>query len=658
MDKSNNKYMGNNIKCYSQFRYIEDSEEFFRVNEGLYDDKHFTANPVRVLYINITKNDREIERYAANQPCELSAKVGLCSWNWEEKPNLRGLYNSYKKGRGRNACFMNGMHTVLLYPFNRYITKKIDKLIIRLLESIHKDMNQDIVCSWNKKRSDDPRVQESSTEIIEYGLTQKYVQLTMFIIYAIEEELFESELFDLLFYQSTTYSETTKDLLRKIKDVLTNANGSETNKSIDSYIKNIDFRVTTSSVHEINNSILFKYIPDDWDLNHNSLFLSFDKYSTNSFINRIASRGYVSNVNIVELSKEQESERTIHNIRVQYKKEYTSDDMRREFDNITSLIINPPYDGDLYRKFLVNAYNMLACNGKMMFICPAAFLNDQRYNSNADSVRLRKSIEKHVVKVIIENFNQQFETRNYHPFAIIFIDKTKHGKQIEFICNGEKKTVDNINDCNINGNSALQISIQRKMMGYSLLTKDRMILKCILTKKEKESEEKKKEKLEKDRAMFDSHKKDYFVTFNKMLSTVVSNSNFNKDEYNINGLFYSYSECYVHHNEQRVLTFDEADRYRSSGQYNWFFYGTKEEMENWIYNSMNLKIMKAFAIIRFLDQNNQVFNKAPFLCDKKYTDEEAYDKFNIDAAEQKYIDELLKQYEMNGEWFQRYITGN
>ncbi len=67
--------------------------------------------------------------------------------------------------------------------------------------------------------------------------------------------------------------------------------------------------------------------------------------------------------------------------------------------------------------------------------------------------------------------------------------------------------------------------------------------------------------------------------------------------------------------------------------------------------------MKAFSIIRFWDQHNQVMRCAPFLCEQKYTDSEIYELLNINEKEQKYIDELLAKYNMNGQWFQKYITG-
>ncbi len=291
--------------------------------------------------------------------------------------------------------------------------------------------------------------------------------------------------------------------------------------------------------------------------------------------------------------------------------------MKNEFENIDCMILNPPYSRNLYKKFLITAYNMLSDKGKMMFICPAAFLDDQRSGLMEKNEALRKTIEKHVVKIIIDNYNPEFGTRNYHPFSVIYIDKNKRGRKIEFICNGEHKTVNSIDDCNINGNPKFQLSIQRKCMKYRLLTGERLIQK---------TQPKKMDKL----------KGKYFVAFNGMLSTVVSNANINKPAYNIHGLFYSYTECYVHHNYQHPMDYEEAKKLsqQKKNPVCWFYFGTKKELENWIYNSMNLKLMKAFSIIRFWDQNNQVKKCAPFLCDKKYTDEEAYKLFNINEEEQ------------------------
>ncbi len=628
-------------KLCKQYKFIEDFDEFINENEGIFDNKNFRDTKVRALYINITENDEEIERYSNNLPCEFPSKIGLFTWDMIKDPGIKGLYQAYNRERGRNTGYSNDMFTVFLYPFNWYITKKIDSLIIRLLESIHKDLNQDIICSWNVKQKCDPRHQNAGTEFIKSGLVQKYVNSTMTLISLIEENMIDETVFDTLFYQQNGCSEKTKNLLRKITYILNDFDNNESEQSVDSYIEKIDFCVTNSSLSDsIDNSIIFKLVPPDWDINHNSLILSFDQNTTKCAINKITKAGYVSNANIVELSKISKENEIIRNIQIQYKTEYTSDEMENEYKNMDCIILNPPYDKNLYKKFFKAAYHLLSKKGKMMFICPAAFLTDQRYRSTGlDNLELRQKIECYVTKIIIENYNPEFNTRNNHPFSIIYIDKNKKGNKIQFICNGEEKEVYSINDCNLNGNSQMQLNIQKKCMSYKLLAQHRLVTKS-------NSEE-----------IFKGLDNKYFVAFNEMLSTPVSNPSFNKQDYNIKGLFYSYTECYVHHNYQYVLTQEEAKQLRDDGKLNWFFYGTKEEMENWIYNSMNLKLMKAFSIIRFWDQHNQVMRCAPFLCEQKYTDSEIYELLNINEKEQKYIDELLAKYNMNGQWFQKYITG-
>lgn len=628
-----------NKDFFKQFEFIQDYDTFLDKNKNIYKDKPFQDNVVRALYINVTNDTQEINRYISNKPCKLPSKIGLCTWDMKKYPGLNGLYESYYKNRGRNTGYANDMITVLIYPFNRYITHQIDKLIIKLLESIHRDMNQD-VSFIDETQNNDPRCQRCGTEFIKNGLIQKYIQLTMFIIRIIDDEIYSDELIDLCINEMSKLSECSKNLIYKIKTILRDKSNTETDESITSFIDQLDFSISTNMLYKkfIDNSIIFKYIPDNYDLNHNCLIYSFDKHMTTCAINKIISGGYVSNVNVVELTNYEKDEyKTYKNINIIYKNDYTSKFMATEFNDMNCLILNPPYKGDLYKKFLINAYDNMSPTGKMMFICPAAFLNDQRYNKNDKNQQLRKKIEPHVVKIIIENLNSEFGTRNNHPFAIIYIDKTKKDKKIEFICNNIRSIETNIDDCNINGSSKIQMSIQKKMMNYTLLGKDRLIKKYD--------------------SLMPIHTNKHFIAVNEILTSIVSNSVMNKDKNNINGLFYSYLECYVHHNVQRVIDYNEMVHYRYDNKYNYFFYGTEEEMNNWLYNSMNLKLMKAFSIIRFWDQHNQVFNTVPFLCDKKYTDDELYSIFNITDEEISYIDELLNKYDMNGEWFQRYISG-
>ena len=58
-----------------------------------------------------------------------------------------------------------------------------------------------------------------------------------------------------------------------------------------------------------------------------------------------------------------------------------------------------------------------------------------------------------------------------------------------------------------------------------------------------------------------------------------------------------------------------------------------------------------------INQNNNSLEYVPWLVDKKYTDQEIYDKFGFTDEEIKLIETTIKKYERNSPWFKRYMCG-
>ena len=99
------------------------------------------------------------------------------------------------------------------------------------------------------------------------------------------------------------------------------------------------------------------------------------------------------------------------------------------------IVQNPPYSGSLHLDFLKKGYEMLSDKGQMIIIEPATWLiNVRKYGKKGEEMRvnssavqqydkLKKMFEYKVKKVIIENYNKEFNTGLYCPFAITYIDK-------------------------------------------------------------------------------------------------------------------------------------------------------------------------------------------------------------------------------------------
>ena len=78
---------------------------------------------------------------------------------------------------------------------------------------------------------------------------------------------------------------------------------------------------------------------------------------------------------------------------------------------------------------------------------------------------------KHVNKVIVENYNREFDTALYVPFAITHIDKEKEYNEIEFVNCGYTSKVTSLYDCNLIGDYKMIHSIIDKVKSYALKEK-------------------------------------------------------------------------------------------------------------------------------------------------------------------------------------------
>ena len=83
------------------------------------------------------------------------------------------------------------------------------------------------------------------------------------------------------------------------------------------------------------------------------------------------------------------------------------------------VIQNPPYNKSLHLDFFEKGLDLLTETGKMVIIEPATWLINVRKNGRANRYdAIKERINGHVKSVIIENFNQEFNTSIDTPFAI------------------------------------------------------------------------------------------------------------------------------------------------------------------------------------------------------------------------------------------------
>ena len=314
------------------------------------------------------------------------------------------------------------------------------------------------------------------------------------------------------------------------------------------------------------------------------------------------------------------------------------------------IIQNPPYSKSLHLKFLETGYNALADNGKMVIIEPSmwlinlqAELKQKPSSSMKKYVFLKKILEKHIYQIKIENYNNEFRTGLYVPFAITYINKSQNFKNIKYSNCGYVTTVNSINDCNlIGGNFNIIKNIFNKLHAYDKLTNH-------ITH----------ENLNNDEI--------YYSKVLDILGRSFCGDPRWSDVWFINNLYAQ--PCYwaifdtrmkidiskdPHHSLKNGYHYDNpvyTDKIATN------LYGTYNELDNLKYNIYHTKLFPFINICINIDQNNNSLSYVPWLVDKKYTDQEIYDKFGFTDEEIKLIEITIKKYERYSPWFKRYMYG-
>lgn len=316
------------------------------------------------------------------------------------------------------------------------------------------------------------------------------------------------------------------------------------------------------------------------------------------------------------------------------------------------IVQNPPYNGSLHLDFFNKGLDLLSDKGQMIIIEPSTWLIELRqYVSEKKSrqmkmyLSLKDRIKGHIKKIIIDNYNKEFNTGLYMPYSISFIDKAKQYDTIEYILFGNKYELNNINNCNLIGNVHLIKSIFNKIKNYDIVKNH-----FYIPNKSKQI------------------KGNYYCKIALIVSNGMcgmGNRFYSDAQYRKwNNIWYllvytaplfhsdTTSDIQNYPNERRTrggvkIKNSEAE----------CITGTKKELENWKYYVFNNSLPLFLNICLTIDTHNNSLNYVPWLVDKKYTDQEIYDMFNFTEKEIKLIETTIKKYERNSPWFKRYMCG-
>ena len=323
------------------------------------------------------------------------------------------------------------------------------------------------------------------------------------------------------------------------------------------------------------------------------------------------------------------------------------------------IIQNPPYLRTFHTKFFKLGYDLLKENGKMTIIEPATWLINVRKGGDVKRVYndMKKHVEGHVSKVIIENYNNQFGTDFATPFSITYLDKSRTFDKIDFFCCGEYRQVDNLMDCNMVGPYDMIWRIFDKILAYGD-TMSNHIYKPGKTKTDEKTHYCKYPEIIGNPYVqcYNNHTRINPIKCNYILPDKFCYQLCNK-KFSL-ALVTPYYHISPNNNiSDKILKQFSCVSHEETDKQAFCLYGTKEELENWKYNVFNTKLPAFLSICLIIGQHGNVKETMPWLVDKRYTDEEIYELFNIDEEEQKFIDKTLEKYERESPFYKRMFFG-
>lgn len=335
------------------------------------------------------------------------------------------------------------------------------------------------------------------------------------------------------------------------------------------------------------------------------------------------------------------------------------------------IIQNPPYSVDTHLKFFETGLNILKKDGKMAIIEPSTWfiqLKEGKYTKeNSLAAKIKKRINGHVNKVIIENYNIQFRTDQYIPFSITYIDNSNIYSKCNIIICGEKRIITSIEDINLIGPYNLIKSIFNKIKNYDVVENHRYIPNK--SKKINGTYYCKSAGIISGAgsqlcAIFDPKRS---KDSSEYIQYVANNINWGDNKHDlifenqgVNNHLQNYTTTLFHRYKNSIspVPLHKYDRGKHETEFEAeCITGTKQELENWKYYVFNNSLPLFINICMTIDQHNNSLPYVPWLVDKKYTDQEIYEMFGFTDEEIKLIETTIKKYERYSPWFKRYLCG-
>ncbi len=318
------------------------------------------------------------------------------------------------------------------------------------------------------------------------------------------------------------------------------------------------------------------------------------------------------------------------------------------------IIQNPPYKKDLHLDFFHKGLDHLTDAGKMVIIEPATWLINVRKNGKANRYdAIKERINGHIESIVVENYNKEFNTGLYVPFAITTIDMSKTFDTIDYTCCGEHKVVKSVYDCNLIGSYETIWSIFNKVQSFGDM------MKAHTTNEDK------------GRNFFYTKYHELTTRGGLGITACVNGAGMILENAFENPIYYTNGYCNdLFHcgfstiaNSIQNEPLKSIQRGGAIGSHKLTdkiadnIYGTQTELENWKHFIFNNKLPLFLNIVLTIDQHNNSKEFLPWLVDMQYTDDEINKLFGFTDEEINLINTTIRKYERNSPWFKRYMCG-
>lgn len=312
------------------------------------------------------------------------------------------------------------------------------------------------------------------------------------------------------------------------------------------------------------------------------------------------------------------------------------------------IIQNPPYLQGTYLDFMEKAFDDLDDYGELVSIQPATWLiNLHNKGKNHIYRDLKRKFSHLTTKVIIENYNEKFNTGLYVPFSIISVYKRNVEKFFDVEVCGEKFTCESLGDINMIdstiGAKAIINDIVNKCLAYGDTMKNHIY----------------------QNGKTETNKDTHYLKYLKIIGRSFCGDPRTSEGWYVNGLLAP--PCYYAIADVRPGISDTPHYQLKNGRTykNPEFtdvlsdqvYGTKEELENFVHNVYHCNIFPFIAILFNNNMANQSRHYVPWIVDKKYTEEEIYEILDLNSQEIETIGSTVSKFNKDNDWYKRLQFG-